>query len=81
MHVLYCGRKEYVDNIYCFYDRIAENVSFTLALKTDDDCFVDLENILQVSKSFQICSITQIANDLFFIFEQHAVFKYTIIYP
>lgn len=81
MHVLYCGRKEFVDNIYYFYDRIAENVSFTLALKTDDDCFVDLENILQVSKSFQICSIKQVAYNLVFIFEQHVVSKYTIIYP
>ena len=27
---------------------------FSFALKTDDDCFVDLENILQVSKFYQL---------------------------
>jgi hypothetical protein len=29
-------------------------VPFSFALKTDDDCFVDLENILQVSKFYQL---------------------------
>ena len=53
--------KKYVlDDISYFYDRIAENVSFSFALKTDDDCFVNLDSILQVSKSFAHYRINQI---------------------
>lgn len=50
-----------LDNICYFYDRIAENISFSFAFKTDDDCFVDLESILQVSKSFVLHSVNEIA--------------------
>ncbi|CAB4017303.1 UDP- c:beta-1,3-N-acetylgalactosaminyltransferase 2-like, partial [Paramuricea clavata] len=37
-----------------FYRWIAENVPFSFALKTDDDCFVDLENILQEMEEYKL---------------------------
>ena len=68
-----------LDDICYFYDRIAENVSFSFALKTDDDCFVNLDSILQVSKSFAHCRISQIAYPGFHISYKGVVVLFSVI--
>ena len=33
--------------------RVSKNISFSFTLKTDDDCFIDIESILKVTISLQ----------------------------
>ena len=49
VHCLSAAEIQKPCKLTCLY-RITGNLSFSFALKTDDDCFVDLKSILQVSE-------------------------------